>query len=340
MNELVREKCELFVKNREVIHKKFAFEDNLLCLAGSLIFTLEGKEADAERLAECKKIFSKQTGLFSKLRSMAELAVISKMTLSEDPEKFMGDLKTIYDKVRKTKFKEDPYMVLACLLICDLGVQEESDEIINRALEIMERMNKAHPFLTSSEDTVSVMLLALSYKDVDTIMNELEEGYEYLKKTHKLKVSGNAAQNLCEILAVSYGDIQTKCDKVVKIRKAFKNLKSDFGSEEELAAIASLVDTDMSPETLAAEIIEASEFLKSQKGFDAESVSTRQRTMYVTLLVADVYGKGSSIMSGPAISNTFSIITTKRIVNAISIVINLASGVIPAFIGDNDQSNS
>lgn len=337
MNELVRERCELLATNRAVMRKKFAFEDNLLCVTGSLIFTLEGKEADAEKLAGCKKILAKQTGLFSKLRSMAELVVLSKMALSDDPEKLIEDLKTVCEKVRKAKFKEDPYMVLACLLICDLGLQDDCDEIISRAAEIMGRMDKEHPFLTSSEDTTSVMLLALSYKNVDTIISELEEGYRYLKETPKLSVSGNAAQNLCEVLVVSYGDIKTKCDKVVKIRKAFKNLKSDFGSAEELATIAALVDEDMSPEALAAEIIEASDFLKSQKGFEDGSINAGQRTMYVTLLAAGVYGKGSNMMSGPAISNSFSVINAKRIASTISIVTNLVSGVISGLIEDSGK---
>ncbi|MCR4992815.1 MAG: hypothetical protein K6A45_07205 [Lachnospiraceae bacterium] len=52
METRLQEKCDLFIKNREAISKKFPFEKSLMKAAAALIFTGVGKEAAVEALAE------------------------------------------------------------------------------------------------------------------------------------------------------------------------------------------------------------------------------------------------------------------------------------------------
>lgn len=333
MNDMIREKCELLANNHSAIKKKFAFENDLMCVAAGLIFSVADREADVEKMAECRKILRNQTGLFSKLRKTVELAIISKMALSDDPERYIAGVMKVYEMLRKAKFEENSYMALAGMMICDLGAQDNCDEVIEKAQEILKRMEKTHPFLTSSEDTSFVILLALSYKDADTIIKDLEDGYEYFRKMNKLWGSKDAVQGLCEVLAVTYGDMRSKCDKVVNIVKAFKNRKAAFGNDKELPALGTLADIDMSPVELADEIIAASELLKEKAGFGDKAVNKEQRMMYAAMLIACAYGQDPDVMSNPMISNTFSIITAKRIANTVSIIINLATEIIPALAG-------
>ena len=336
---MITEKCDLLVTNRKAISKKFPLEDNLMCIASGLIFTMAEANVDTEKMAECRKLLKKQAGFFSELRKMAELVILSKMTLSEDPKQYVSDLNEVYKKVKAAKFKDSPYLVLACVIICDLGVQNDCDEIIEKAKEIMDRMEKEHPVLTSKSDFSFIMFLALSYKDVDTILKDMEDGYEYLKKTYKLSISGNAVQGLCELLAATYGEIQAKCDRVVRIYNAFKNHKSSYGTDAEFSTLGILADIDENPEKLVNEIIEVAAYLKDKEGFNDKVSGNKQRLMYATLLVADRYNRNADILHNPLISNTLSILTTQRVVKTITILVNIASEAIPAVIDASTSTN-
>ena len=86
MNNALDQKCDLLIRNCSEIHRIYFLNDKLLALMASLIFTSVDKEADTQRLKECKKILEKNTGLLSNLRANPELVILSKMALSDDPE--------------------------------------------------------------------------------------------------------------------------------------------------------------------------------------------------------------------------------------------------------------
>ncbi len=332
MNDIIREKCDLFAENRTILRKKFVFEDNLMCVVSGLIFAMEDASADPEKLAECRKILKKHAGLFSDLRSELELVVLSRMALSADPEQYLTNVQEVCRKFKEAKFRDDPYLIIAGMMICDLDLQDDCGDIVSRAKTIMERLNKSHPVITSSEDTSFVVIPAISYKDADTVIGDLEEGFDYITKTYKRGPSRDAAQDLCEVLAVTYGDMRSKCDAVMRIFEAFKACKRPFGSEHEFSALGALADTGLSPGELADEIIEASDYLKDKSGFGDESVGEKKRMMYAALLIAGACGREPGIMGNPAVAGTLSMITAKKTAAMLSVMIKLAGEAIPAVL--------
>ena len=340
MNEILEKKLELFVTNRKTIRGKFIFDEPLMNVAAALIFTSADSEADMEKMAECKKILNKEAFAFPKLKKTVKLALLSKMTLAEDPEAYVTDVKGVYDKIKKGFSSDNLYTALAAMLICDIGIQDDCDEVISKAAEIMKRMKKDHPFITTKADTSFVMLLALSYKDVDTIINELGEAYEYLNNSYKISVTADALQGLCEMLTLSYGDVKAKCDKAMKIYNAFAERKLDKSSDMIFSAIGALIDIDQSPISLTDEILEADAFLKTQDGFKDGSMEKNHRAMYAAFIVAESYGKGSEISGNPFISNTLSIIEAQKMVKLISFLINAAPSVVGALIDSGDTSSA
>ena len=169
----IERKIDLLAANKNAISKKFSMEGNMMSIVSAFIFTGAGKEADVEKLKECRKVLKQHTGLLSSFRSTTELAVISRMALSEDPEKYFLDVKAAYDKISRGKFADNSFM-------------------ISKFNEIYKRMGKEHPFLTSSEDMSLAMLLALTDKSVDQIINDMETCYKYLKKESRMGAGSNA----------------------------------------------------------------------------------------------------------------------------------------------------
>ncbi|MBO4882489.1 MAG: DUF4003 family protein [Lachnospiraceae bacterium] len=333
MNDLVKERCDLLISNRAQIAKKFTMDSNLMCITSGLLFASEVRSADIEKMTECKKLLRKETGHFSKLKSTAELAVLSKMLLSDDPEQYLKSVITVYDKVKTADFCERSYIVPVCLMIVDLAIQDELDDILNKAQDILKSLDKSHPVLTGSDDSSLAVLLALSYKDTATILADIETGYTYLKKNYRLGVPAESVQELCEVLALSYGDICSKCDKVARIYEAFRKRKSSYGKDREFAMLASLVDIEISPETIVNEIISVSEYLEKDDGFKDKQLTAKQRMMYATLLFADFYGRNTGMMDNPVITGTLSILADKSKAALTSALINCALELIPTVLG-------
>ena len=337
MTDAVRERCELLANNRAEIRKNFFLEKELMSVAGGLIFTAEGKEADIEKLKSCRKLLTKNSRPLSNLRDIIELALLSKMALSDSPENYLSSFLDVYKKVQQGKFLENDFMVLASILILDLELQDNCDEIIERANELKKRMNKDHPFLTSVDDTSFIMFLAISNKSIDTILADLEESYLYLTKTCKVSVGADPAYELCEVLAVSNGDMKEKCDKVMRIHSALSKRNKEYNTGLSFSALGSLIDIDMDAEKIADEIAGAETCLEDQKGFGRTSMDHATRVMFATLVVASVYGSNVTAAGNSVISNTLSLVWAKQISSMVSVAANVAPTLIMSALGANDS---
>ena len=84
MTETLRNKCDLFERNRTAISKKFVLQKNEMSIAAALMFTSADKEADIEKLEECRRILNRHTGFFSEYREAVKLVLLSEMSLSDD----------------------------------------------------------------------------------------------------------------------------------------------------------------------------------------------------------------------------------------------------------------
>ena len=329
MTDQLRNKCELFTKNRSAILGKFLFEKAMMSIVAGLIFTGADKEADPERLAECRKILEKHTGFFSKYRDTVKLALLSEMALSKDPEQYIDDVKAVYRKLNKGKIKDNTYTVLAAMLICTFEKQDSTDESLEKYHEILKHMEKLHPFLTDSEDISYVILLALSDRPVDLILSDMNECFDYLKNTCKIKAGPDAVQGLSELLALTNGDIREKCDRVDSLYHALKESKLGIDDGFACIALGTLVGIDETAEQLANEIIEADEYLKQSKGFDEKSVDKNHRLMFAIILVAESCEMNTSMLSNTLVSSALTIIRWKQIATMITIIGN----ILPSALG-------
>ena len=140
MTENLRNKCDLFERNRSAISGKFPFEKAAMSIAAGLIFTQADKEADIERLKECRHILNRHTGFFSEYREAVKTALLRQMALADDAEQYIEDIKAVYKKLHKGHFRDNSYMVLAAMLICALGRQDDADRIIEKHNGIMKQM--------------------------------------------------------------------------------------------------------------------------------------------------------------------------------------------------------
>ena len=311
MKDLLRAGCELLADNKEAIHKNFAWNMEMMSVAGSVIFTSAGKVADIERMKDCKSILKKQEGLFSSFRSNMEIPVISKMALEKDPEEYLMRLVAIYNKLSKGKIFGSEHIAMTALAICDENMWDDVDIIVERTKELMKRMSATHPMLTSAEDTTLAALLSMTNKSIDEIVQETEYCYDVMKR--KFTFHNNSVQSLSHILTLCPGDPEQKCARARAIYDALVVKGIKYGLDYELASLGALVSVDMTPEELADEIAEAAAYLKTRKGFGDWSMGSKARVMYAALMAVQAYAPNSLAMDASVLGSSLAMVIAQEV---------------------------
>ena len=320
-------KCDLFAENRNLVTKGFLLENSLVKIASALIYTEADKEADNEYLQECRKLLRKKAGALSDFRGISEMLVSAKLAQQADPERFMADISSAYKMFHEGRIFGSRYMALAAISICDAGKINQAKEIVEKANEILKGMKKEHPFLTSDEDTCFAVLLAMTDKSTEVILNEVEENFQILKKDFKFH--DNAVYSLAQILAMKEGSNEQKCQRALEIYKAFENIKAKYGKGYELASIGTLIDIDRDANEMAKEIAEASAYLKSKKGFGMLDLDDRTRLMFSAILYGNTFAGSDTVSSSTALESTIAMVIAQEITYMI-IMVTICSGSVAA----------
>lgn len=322
MKESIKNKVDLLISNKQKIETEFKWGYSLMNIAAALVFTGENREVDIERLKLCKQILKKNTGVFSSFRSYSEAVIVSKMANAADPEQYINDVKFIYEKLKRSSFSDSSYLIQGAICIYEAGKLSEAEILAKKFWDVYNKMNKKHPFLTSSEDIVFVILLAMTDKSVDEIVNEIEDCYSYMRRNVKLNIGDNEYQGLGEILALSSGDITNKCDKVTGLYNSILAHGVRWGKEyNEFASLGLLIDLGVDNDTLINEIVEVNNYLKDSKGFSGWTLDNKQRLMFSAMLVGDDYGARDNHLGSSAINSTVAMVIAEEIALMMCIII-------------------
>ena len=297
--------------NRDLFHKNFVWNMEMMSITGAVIYTGEGKMADIQKINQCKAILKKHQGVFSEFRQNMEIPVLSKMALAENPEEYLLKLINTYNVLHKGKIFGSEYMVLTAIAICDSKCEAGVEDIVAKTRDLMKEMTKIHPFLTSDEDMAFAALLVMTNRSVLDIINETEYCFTYMKM--KFSFHDNAVQSLSHVLALCPGAAEEKCRRASAIYDALLTRHITYGKDYELATLGALVNIDMDPEELADEIKDASEYLKTRKGFGDWSIGTKTRTMFAALLAAQAYSPTSIAMDASVIGSALAIVIAEEV---------------------------
>ena len=310
MRELLQAGCELLSDNKNAIRSYFKWDMELLTVAGAVLFTSAGETVDIERMKNCRAILKSHEGGASALRGNMEIPVLAKMALAPDPEQYLIKLISIYDALQRGRIFASQSVAMAALTICDGLRDRDVTYVIDLTKQLMKRMSERHPFLTGEEDTPCAALLAMSGRNVDEIIDEMETCFAIMKK--KFSFHSDAVQSLTQVLALCPGDPIKKCERVSAIYDAMVARGITYGKDYELASLGALVTIDMTPEELANEIADAAEFLKIQKGFGDWSMSKKTRLMFAALLAAQAYAPSSIAMDASVLCSTLCIVIAQQ----------------------------
>ncbi len=298
MEESLMARCARFVENRDAIKSAFKFEYAMMHCLCALLYG--NKKADVQKIRDCKKLIKSETSLFSFFRGNAFLAMATMLALEDDPGGRFAQVKQTYSILKAKKFWGSDFLALAAFLIREADARKE-EELIDKARHIYTLVRAAHPLLTSSDDYGYATMLALSGRTAQDAASETERCYEILKSGF---FSKNAVQGLCFVLAMGEGSAADKCGRAQRIYGGLKEKGYRFGTGYELPTLGVLALVPDGGGNIVTDVIEACDYLKSQKGFGTIGVGRSQRVMFASALAAQNRTDDAGGAIGVAVTTT------------------------------------
>lgn len=288
MNTALQSYCQQYIDNREILRQVYRFTYNVyLHPVCANVFCNRGQMADAEKIKECQQLVKDHTGLFSLLRGHLQPALVCLLSMEKDPQQGLARVKERYEQLKK-RFGASEYLVLAAMM---LPADVEVEPYVDRAHTLFSRMRKEHPFLTSTEDQVYAILMAYSQQSDDELITNMEDCYELL--SHYFG-KGNHIQALSHILALAPADPRNKVARIMELYDELHRRGYKYGKYQELTALAALSVLGEDARKMTEEIIQADEFLSTQKGYGFWGVGKKIRLMHAAMLVSNLYGESGA----------------------------------------------
>ena len=323
MIDSLKQRCDLFVKNRDIMKSNFKCDNSMLFPLCASLYAEKGLEIDPNKIKASKEIIKNNTGIFSNFKSTQLLALATMLSFVVDIEGKMQEILKIYEILKKD-FRTSVYLPLSAFVISDMVADRDYERVARKANEIYQKMKTEHPFLTSGEDSGFAVLFAISDISSDAAIVEMEKCYEILR--HKF-FSANAVQSLSHTLALGEGDAIKKCNNAIKIFERLKDRNCKFGPDMELSVLGILALASNNTEKVVNDISETSDYLLTYKGFGAFGMGKTHRIMYSAILVSQEYKKQCSenIINIATVNSVTSIIIAQQAVMAAIIAASAAS---------------
>lgn len=339
MNENLKMYCDLFVSNKNLIKESFGWESIYMYPLCAGIYTQKKRQADVRRMKECRDFLKEHTSVFSNFRGNAQMALVSILAMSKDPEDLLEKGLRVYGLLKQEFFSSE-FLVFGAMAIADMAEEEQYAEAAERTRRIYKLMKNSHPFLTSSEDSAFAALLAMSAKTDKELEMEVERCFEELKRHFS---SQNSVQSLSHVLTLGEGDASWKCSHTVELFQFLKEQGYKYGVSYELPSLGILGTLGADTKLLAGSMIEVDHYLKGQKGFGSFGIGAKQRLMYAGILASIEYldnltGEGairSIALESTAITSTITIMAIQQAAMMAAIAASSAAAAAAASASSN-----
>ena len=257
-------------------------------------------------MKRCLKLLNEKTGVLSNFRGASQMATVSMLCLSTDPEWEVEQMLTAYGDLKEV-FRGSEYLAMTAIAIARFAEPSQYQQTASKTREIYNRLSDVLPFLTSVEDSTFAVLLALSGLDDLYIEQEIERCYTILKP------SFFSGKSLSHVLALGNEQAEGKCRKALELFTILKSHGHKYGTDYELATLGVLALINIDTDVLVNEMIWVDAYLKKQKGFGAFGIGSQQRLMYADMLVTNDHIPEAQTMQTAALNGIISLAIAQQV---------------------------
>lgn len=279
-------KADLMAENFYALKQDLKWENTLAKHFAAITCTTKGKKINTERVKEIKAFIKSETRWTSYFRGVNEFMISNLIYFEEDYRGFFNNMQMIYEKMRKSDFKNSVYLPMAAYTIAKEVPLGDWQYRIDRARDYYNSMRKNHYWLTSADDYVFAVVLAATDLDVNQTSIKIEECYSFLNQRGFYK--GNDLQTLSHILALGEENVEEKCSKAVDIHNKLRKIgcKLEYKGLATLGVL-SLITNDI--DKIVGEIKEVYDYIYEKDGYGFWNLDKGTRTILSATLVSDYY---------------------------------------------------
>ena len=317
MDQKLQGKCDLLADNYLIAAKSAKMDFRQAAALAALIYTQNDQVASEAAIRGSRALLKSKVSGFNNLRGNVNLALLTKMSLSDDPEAYLDRVMEVYSIIARGRIIRTEYEALAASAIADFAQPNQYEDIVARTRDMLDKMSKQHPLLTTSGDTTLASLLVMSGVDADATLSEAEECFTKLKKNGGFTMAKNALQAVSLVLALNEGPAEMKCTRFIQMREALKKAKSKIYADQ-LPIIAALSCVDFPVEQLVSEIHDVDLYLKGKKGFGGLlGLGAQMRRLMASALVLQIHTDAGDAGSASVSNSALTSVLVQQVVEAI-----------------------
>jgi hypothetical protein len=263
-------------------------------------------------------------GVFSAFRGNMSLCIAALLSLSDNPERLLGEAIKVYDLLKKVKLRASDYLAVAAYQIAAGADPDNCTAVIERTRAFYDGMKTHHWFYTGQDDYIFAAMLGLSDLDVNTGVERIEQLYTRLKDEFWDK---NSVQALSQVMVLS-GTSDATTGRVLALRDTLKAQKLRLDRSYTLSSLGILALLPLDIEIIVRDIDEAQTFLRAQKGFGSLSVDKQELLLLAAAIVSWEYAdsaKGGVLAATLSTSITNIIIAQQAAMIAVITATNAAA---------------
>jgi len=283
-NEL-QDKLTMFAENWQAIKKEFKWHSSQAKRMAAMLYAIGNKSIDCTEIKDSLSLIKRSTGIFSTFRGNMSLCVAAMLSLNENRKDVFASTVSVYELLKKEKFRVSDYLAVAACEIAAHAKPEEFQQTVSRARAFYKGMKANGAFRTGQSDYIFSALLGLSGINVENGTDRIEQLFQRFKPEFS---SRSGIQKLAQILVLG-GDSDTAANRVLALNSALKNRKIRLDKAYTLPALGvfALLPADIN--AIVRDIEDAKAFLKTQKGFGTLSVSNQELLLFTAGVVASVH---------------------------------------------------
>ncbi|MCL2499520.1 MAG: DUF4003 domain-containing protein [Defluviitaleaceae bacterium] len=282
----LEKKLHLFISNANGIKKGFPWQEPMAKRLAALIYALDGKELDANALAQNHRMIKEETGLFSTFRGNLSVYIAAMMAMKANPHERFAEVREVYALLKAEKFRMSDYLAAAAYEIASQAKREDYPHIARRAREFLVGMRANNRWLVCTDDYIYSAMLALSDLDVAVGCERIKHVYDCLKMNFPFTMSRNCLLHLSQIMVLS--DKTERCiENLIHMNRILRSHKIRLDRAMILPSLGILSMLPTDPDTLADQIFSVTDYIRKQKGFGKLKVSNGEVMMQAVALISD-----------------------------------------------------
>ena len=277
----------MFAENWQVIRKEFRWHNSSTKRLAALLYAIDNKSINCLAIKDCLSLIKSNTGIFSTFRGNMALCIATMLSLKENRDELFWRTITVFEMLRKEKYRVSDYLAVAAYEIAVNAKPEEYQQIVIRTRAFYNRFKASGFLLRCADHHIFFAMLGLSDINIENGTDKIELLCRRFKSDFSPRKS---VQKLVYTLLLG-GESDRIVSRVLDLRNALKNRKIRFDKIHTLPSLGILALLPMDIDTIVRDLEDAVTFLKTQKGFGLFSITKQELLLFAAGIVASVYAE-------------------------------------------------